>query len=93
MVVAALSTSRPGCAVVSLPHPPLRPTRRQERWAQALAIDSGVLDAVSSLTHYTLPTGSVLDALTSYAHQSPIALERVVYPCSSMNCGDVIYRR
>lgn len=35
---------------------------------------------------------SALDSLVQLTHHLPLALERVVYPCSSVNCGDIIYR-
>lgn len=34
-----------------------------------------------------------LDAINSLVHHAPLAYERVVYPCSTMNCGDAVYRR
>lgn len=40
-----------------------------------------------------VPDGSLLDALHALGQHAPLAYERVVYPCSSMNCGDAIYRR
>eukprot|EP00192_Tetraselmis_astigmatica_P008809 CAMPEP_0117659130 /NCGR_PEP_ID=MMETSP0804-20121206/6261_1 /TAXON_ID=1074897 /ORGANISM="Tetraselmis astigmatica, Strain CCMP880" /LENGTH=662 /DNA_ID=CAMNT_0005465753 /DNA_START=305 /DNA_END=2295 /DNA_ORIENTATION=+ len=43
----------------------------------AVATASGALDAIH--THFSL-------------HVPPLAYERVTLPCSSMNCGDVVYR-
>lgn len=34
-----------------------------------------------------------LAQLHDLAQHLPLAYERVVYPCSSVNCGDMLYRR
>ena len=33
------------------------------------------------------------DALAPFVDHAILAYERVVFPCQSMNCGDVVYRR
>ena len=60
----------------------------------ALPADS-VADAVqqlASLDHSALSSGAH-SALADVAQHLSLAYERVTLPCSSMNCGDAIYRR
>jgi hypothetical protein len=35
----------------------------------------------------------LFDMSSYFAQHASLALERVVYPCSSVNCGDMIYQR
>jgi len=60
----------------------------------ALPID-GATEAVQqlvSLDHAHVVSGAY-SALAEVAQHASLAYERVTLPCSSMNCGDAIYRR
>eukprot|EP00951_Prasinocladus_malaysianus_P027372 scaffold245224_cov48-Prasinocladus_malaysianus.AAC.1 len=38
--------------------------------------------------------GALFEAVGHHVHGlPPLAFERVTAPCSSMNCGDIVYRR
>jgi hypothetical protein len=47
---------------------------------------------LASLDHSVLTSGAH-SALADVAQHLSLAYERVTLPCSSMNCGDAIYRR
>lgn len=57
---------------------------------------SGHLEALDAAAQL-LPHGALhnvsMDQLAHVADHLSLAYERVTLPCSSMNCGDVIYRR
>jgi hypothetical protein len=76
------TTARPaGCSsALAVPRIPRRHRRRCCPHTVTRAIDLHV--------HLGL-----LDALSHVANHTPLALERVVFPCQSMNCGDALYRR
>ena len=61
------------------------PLRLQPRGLRARRVHS----RIQSLS---LVSGA-LEPLVNLAQRTPLALERVVYPCHSMNCGDIIYKR
>ncbi len=68
--------------------------RRPPTSLNALPID-GATEAVqqlASLDHAHLVSGAY-SALAEVAQHASLAYERVTLPCSSMNCGDAIYRR
>lgn len=76
---------------------PALPTRnRQRRGAQCSALDPAAADALhaaaASLPHAMLSHGAI-SQLSEMSQHLSLAYERVTLPCSSMNCGDAIYRR
>lgn len=76
---------------------PALPTRhKQRRGAQCNALDPAAADALhaaaASLPHDMLSHGAI-SQLSEMSQHLSLAYERVTLPCSSMNCGDAIYRR
>lgn len=75
---------------------PCLPRHRQRRGVPCRALDLAAADAlhaaVSSMPHGAI-SQSLLRQLSELSPHLSLAYERVTLPCSSMNCGDAIYRR
>lgn len=74
--------------------------RQQQRGIACGALDPShlsnhldSLDAAAQMVQHGGLHNFALDQLAYIVDHLPLAYERVTLPCSSMNCGDVIYRR
>ena len=101
IISAATFTSRadsdaaPACSGPHLLSTRQRCGARSGRSIRCQAVDPAAADAlhaaVSTLADTAAP--ALVHQLSDLAQHLSLAYERVTLPCSSMNCGDVIYRR
>jgi hypothetical protein len=68
----------------------------QQRTVSCNAFDpslSHAVDVAASVLPNAALHGHLLDQLANLSQHLSLAYERVALPCSTMNCGDAIYRR
>lgn len=51
------------------------------------------IDVAASILPHGALHGQFLEQLAGLSQHMSLAYERVALPCSTMNCGDMIYRR
>ena len=87
---AAPSGGRP------VPVLPTRVSRRGRNCAPCCAVDPAMADALHAAAaagSHSIISSDVAGHLVDITRHLSLAYERVTLPCSSMNCGDVVYRR